>query len=326
MTEHPFAQYVRTLGRGRHGARPLSTPQALAAMRMILSNEATPEQIGAFLMLLRSREETPEETAGMILAVRETLLAPPATVVDLDWPSYAGKRRHLPWFVLSARLLAQSGVRVLMHGSADGPEDRIFAESALAALGLPIAQNRDEALLSVAKHNFAFLALDRLHPRMASLFGLRSVLGLRSPINTIVRMVNPGYATHTLQSVFHPNYADIHSRAAVILGEASLCVFKGEGGEVERNPDTACNVQYVQRGVATTEEWPALFAQRHLKDEQLDLSRLTQVWRGTANDEYGEAAIIATAAMALRLMERAHSPEEAMLHARTMWDNRDMKI
>jgi len=323
MTEHPFAEYVRTLGRGRRGAKPLSADQALAAMRMILNEQATPEQIGAYLMLMRVREETPEETAGMILAVRETLPPPSQVKVDLDWPSYAGKRRHLPWFVLSARLLAQNGVKILMHGSSEGPTDRVFARAALSALDLPIAESLTDALHQVEKHHFAFLELNQLHPRLAHLFGLRSVLGLRSPINTVTRMINPGHATFSLQSVFHPNYAEIHSLAGVILGEANLCIFKGEGGEVERNPDTACNALTVRHGVASAEEWPALFEQRHLKDERMDVDRLTQIWAGAARDEYGEAAVIGTTAMALRLLGRAQSAAEGMALATSLWGARN---
>jgi len=323
MSEHPFAQYVRTLGRGRHGARPLDVTQAQAAMSMILNNQATPEQVGAFLMLMRVREETPAETAGMVLALRETLAPVTNGVqIDLDWPSYAGKRRHLPWFVLSARLLAENGVKIFMHGSADGPADRVFAAAALNAVGLTVARNHPEALRAIAEHNFAFIALENLHPGAAKLFGLRNVLGLRSPINTVVRMVNPGHATYSLQSVFHPGYAAIHSQAGVILRD-KLCVFKGEGGEVERNPDTACEAHTVQGDIATIEGWPALFPQRHVKDEQLDLGRLRQIWQGTGTDEYGLAAVIGTTALALRLMQRANDLATALTQAQALWDGRN---
>ena len=51
--EHPFAQYVRILGRGKTVGRSLTGEEAEAAMDMILANEVRPEQLGAFLMLLR---------------------------------------------------------------------------------------------------------------------------------------------------------------------------------------------------------------------------------------------------------------------------------
>jgi len=49
-TEHPFAQYVRILGKGKTGSRSLNEHEAEQAMSMILEGEATAEQIGAFLM------------------------------------------------------------------------------------------------------------------------------------------------------------------------------------------------------------------------------------------------------------------------------------
>ena len=105
-TEHPFAQYVRILGKGKNGSRPLTTDEAYESFRMIMADEVEPEQLGAFLMLMRVKEEEPEELAGFIRAVRETLDIPTnAPRVDLDWSSYAGKRRQLPWFILSSLLL-----------------------------------------------------------------------------------------------------------------------------------------------------------------------------------------------------------------------------
>ena len=57
--EHPFAGYIRTLGKGKHGSRSLSQDEAHRAMQMILAGEAEPIQLGAFLMLMRVKEETP---------------------------------------------------------------------------------------------------------------------------------------------------------------------------------------------------------------------------------------------------------------------------
>ncbi|MDH5410445.1 MAG: glycosyl transferase, partial [Alphaproteobacteria bacterium] len=62
--EHPFAQYVRILGRGKALTRSLTIEEAEAAMDMILRGEVLPEQLGAFLMLLRVKEEDGQEIAG----------------------------------------------------------------------------------------------------------------------------------------------------------------------------------------------------------------------------------------------------------------------
>ena len=94
--EHPFAQFVRILGKGKRGARGLTREEAREAMGMLLDDKVEDTQLGAFLMLLRHKEESAEELAGFTEAIRSRLAAP-GIRVDLDWPSYAGKKRHLPW-------------------------------------------------------------------------------------------------------------------------------------------------------------------------------------------------------------------------------------
>ena len=116
--EHPFAQYIQILGKGKRGARDLTLQEAEQAMTMILSNQVEPVQLGAFLMLMRVKEETPEEIAGFVRAAKQVINVPePSARVDLDWSSYAGKRRQLPWFILSTLALAGQGVRVFIHGA-----------------------------------------------------------------------------------------------------------------------------------------------------------------------------------------------------------------
>ncbi len=60
-TQHPFAKFIRTLGRGKQGSRSLSQDEAFEAMSMIMEGHIEPEQLGAFLMLIRVKEETSEE-------------------------------------------------------------------------------------------------------------------------------------------------------------------------------------------------------------------------------------------------------------------------
>jgi hypothetical protein len=98
--EHPFAETIRILGKGKKGSRSLTQEEAYHAMKMILANEVLPVQLGAFLMLMRVKEETPEELAGFVIAARESCkLADDSALVDLDcfcflrcyWPRMALK-------------------------------------------------------------------------------------------------------------------------------------------------------------------------------------------------------------------------------------------
>ena len=136
--EHPFAQYVRILGKGRRGSRSFTEDEAFQAMKMILEAKVEDVQLGAFLMLLRVKEESAEELSGFVKAAKAHLNVKVKTTPDLDWSSYAGKRRHLPWFILSALLLSDNNYKIFMHGASGHTVGRIYTESVLNYLNLPV--------------------------------------------------------------------------------------------------------------------------------------------------------------------------------------------
>ncbi|NOR79852.1 MAG: glycosyl transferase family protein [Methyloprofundus sp.] len=322
-TEHPFADIIRILGKGKKGSRPLTQEEAYQAMRMILAGEVEEIQLGAFLMLMRVKEETPEELAGFVLAVRETLPAMSAETADLDWSAYAGKRRHLPWFILSSLLLAENGIKILMHGSASHSESRLFAQDMLPLFSLPIANSFDTAKHQLATQNFAYLSIEQLCPALHRMIHLRNLMGLRSPVHTLVRLINPFNAPYSIQGIFHPGYRPVHQEAALLLKQTHMTVIKGEGGETERNPDMECLAQSVHNGILSEETWPALFPRRHVKPEKLEPKQLVQVWRGERQDEFAEASIIGTTAVALKLLDKANTQATAQQLATEYWHQRN---
>lgn len=320
---HPFAQYIQFLGKGRRGARDMTQQEAGQAMAMMLKGQAEPAQIGAFLMLMRVKEETVAEMAGFAEASRQSIRVPEDfPVVDLDWAAYAGKRRQLPWFVLSALLLASNGIKVLMHGMEVKSAERVNTTDALAALGVANCRSFEQAAQQLEQRNFAFILLGAMNPVLQQYIDLKETLGLRSPVHSVVRMLNPARAATSIMGIFHPGYDETHQGAAQLLGDTSLAVFKGEGGEAERNPDADCKVRLLLQGEMVTEVWPALFNSRHMKDETMDVSRLGRLWRGDIEDEYGQAAVHATAAIALRAMGRATDMDDAQRMAAAMWQAR----
>jgi len=322
-TEHPFAQYVRILGKGKNGSRALSEEEAYASMRMILNNEITPEQLGAFLMLMRVKEESPEEVAGFVRAVRESISVPDdMPAVDLDWSSYAGKKRQLPWFLLSTLLLAENGVRIFMHGASGHTAGRVYTKDVIKEFGLFPCTNMQEVADSIQERNIAYMDLEYLSPCMHKIIELRPFLGLRSPVHTVSRMLNPLQAPYVMQGIFHPGYRPMHQEAALLLHMPNVAVVKGEGGEIERNPDISCLVQSVHGDVLSDEEWPPMFEKRHIRDDEMKIERLVGLWNGSQQDEYGTGAVIGTTAIALKLMGRASNIHEAEEIARKMWEAR----
>ncbi|SJM92245.1 glycosyl transferase family protein [Crenothrix polyspora] len=321
--EHVFAEFIRILGKGKKGSRPLTQDEAYRAMRLIMADKVLPVQLGAFLMLMRVKEETPEELAGFVLAARAACgMVADEVHIDLDWSSYAGKRRHLPWFLLSALLLAHNGINVFMHGAKGPSADRVYTEDMLSFLGLRAATSVAEAKQQLLAQHFSYLSLEHFCSKLHEIIELRPVLGLRSPVHTLVRLLNPFNAPCSIQGIFHPGYRPVHQLAAQLLNQPHAAVLKGDGGETECNPDVECLVQSVHNGVLSDEIWPALFARRHVKPEQLDPKQLALVWHGELVDEYAQAAVIGTAAVALKLLGKATTQQEAQALAADFWRDR----
>ena len=325
VQQHAFARFVRTLGRGAKLSRSLDEDEAFEAMRLILTGAAEPVQVGAFLVLLRYRGETPEELAGLARAAREFIDPPDsAPKAELDWPSYADRHRQLPWFVLAALLLAENGVKVLMHGIAGDSEGYAPTPAALASVGIAPCKSLADAADRLKRENFAYLPLARLCPGLDALFALRPLLGVRSAVNSLARELNPCRAPYQLQGVFHPAYLTPHQRTAGLLGQPHAAVFKGGGGEIQRNPEKPCRVATLHDGVSARETWSAMIDPSGYpwRDETAELNRIGALWRGEITSPAPEAAVVGTTAIALRLLGRADGPASADAMARGMWQSR----
>jgi anthranilate phosphoribosyltransferase len=320
--EHPFAQFVRILGKGKRGARSLTREEARQAMGMLLDEQVEEAQLGAFLMLLRHKEESAEELAGFTEALRERLNAP-AIAVDIDWPTYAGKKRHLPWYLLAARCLANNGLRIMIHGGGAHTAGRLYTEQLLTLLNIPLCRDWQSVSDALDQQGLAFAPLMDWAPQLQRMIDLRNTLGLRSPIHSLARILNPLGARCGLQSIFHPGYQAVHRDASGLLGDTAI-VIKGDGGEIEVNPDSPSHLYGTQGHQSWDEEWPALSAQRHVKPASLEPEHLLAVWRGEQTDSYGEMALISTMALALRGLGKPR--DEAFDTARRYWDARDRSI
>ncbi len=319
--EHPFAQYVRIIGKGKNGARSLTYEEAYQAFSMILKQEVLDVQLGAFLMLLRVKEESVDELAGFVQATRDQLNFAPLSV-DLDWSSYAGKRKHYPWFLLAALTLAQSGYKVFMHGASGHTLNRLYTEQVLEYLGYSICQSEQDVQYELEQYNFAYLPLEAISPVLSDLISLRNVMGLRSPIHTLARLINPFDAKATLQAIFHPAYRSSHQQTASRLGYQNSAVIKGEGGEFERNPDARTLICGIKNSELYEYELPKLTQERSLAEEELNLEKFKAVWEGKRTHVYGETAVTETMGIALYTMSVCSTYDEAMLKAKELWATR----
>ncbi|MEM9063027.1 MAG: glycosyl transferase family protein [Pseudomonadota bacterium] len=319
-----LAPYIHAMGRGPSKARSLTEAEAQDAMAQMMSGETAPEAIGALLMLMRFRGETADEIAGFTRAARSELGDWTSVAADLDWPSYAaGRSRGLPWFLLSALLLARSGHRVLLHGWNSHQNVAANARDAARSLRIPFAGRPDCAVTAMARGGIAYVPLEALSPRLLHLLRLRDVLGLRSCMNTVCRMLNPAGAVCGVQGVFHPSYRELQQEAAALLGQRNVMILKGGGGEFERHPGKTVSLY----GLAEGEPFlipakPLSEEHRRLSATATDPSHLLAVWHGHTYDPWAEAIVVGTAAAALKALFPGQDLAEAEARAHALWAGR----
>lgn len=319
-----LAPYVHAMGRGPGRARSLERSEAEDAMRQILAGTAAPEAVGALFMLMRYRGESAGEIAGFVTAMRDGLDDWTRIGATLDWPSYAaGRSRGLPLFLLAARLVARAGGRVLLHGWNSHQNPLADVRAALKEAGIAQIESPTAAIEALDATGIAYVPLETLNPRLLELLRLREVLGLRSPVNTALRALNPARAPASVQGVFHPPYRELQQDTGAELGEARLMVLKGGGGEFERNPAKPILLYGLEDGNCYEQTiLPLLDENRRLADPGARPGDLSELWNGHLEDGFAQATILGTAALALVAAGIESDLPAAEARAQTLWSTR----
>ncbi len=210
-----------------------------------------------------------------------------------------------------------------MHGGGAHTAGRMYSEQLLDLLQIPLCRDWAAVGNALDQYQLVFFPLHDWAPQLQRMIDLRNTLGLRSPIHSLARVLNPLGARCGLQSIFHPGYQAVHREASRLLGDHAV-VIKGDGGEIEVNPDVISHLYGTTAGEAWDEEWPALSERRHVKPGSLQAEHLRAFWRGEVEDSYGEKALIATMALALRGL--GQDREQAFTTAQGYWDTRNRSI
>ena len=318
-----FSQYIKIIGKGQKGSRSLTQEEAFTAMKMLLAGEVTGDQRGAFLMLLRTREETPDEVIGFVRACHELIPAEiKALKPQVDIGCYAGKRRQLPWYLLSAALLAKSGKKVFLHGAHEPGSGRLYASHVLPTLGLPAVESAAAAKSQLDSQGVTYLDLGIVLPPLNTLIKLREFFGLRSCANTLARLLNPTAAPYCVQGVYHMHLDHKHRHVNEAFRDyASLC-FRGDGGDPEVNSERLTELFITRHGETEMPVLPEMTEKWAMKDREMDIDDMLAFWRGDIEHQYCAQAVHATLVAYLMLSE-AQSQDEAKLLARSMWEQRD---
>ncbi len=211
-----------------------------------------------------------------------------------------------------------------MHGSNDFTQGIDVARPGCARSGCGQPGRPMMPALTCGARRLAYIPLRTLSPAMDELLGMRRLFGLRSPVNTAARLLNPADAPCGVDGVFHLHGTSTCTSALPQrLGRGRLLVLKGGGGEAERVPLKPAQAslwdQASGRTAVTLPALPGLAAHPAASDTG-DL--LAAVWRGEASPETPIATIQATIALGLLALGRSADPDAAMHDAATLWGER----
>ena len=227
-----ISQYIKEIGRGKDGARPLTREQAADLFGQVLDGTVTDLEVGAFCLAMRIKGETPDEMGGFLDATYQRMNRFPATDKPLVvLPSYNGARKLPVLTPLLALLVARAGLPVLVHGTATETK-RVFASEVLGLLGVRTLTQVE----AIAPGTVAFAPTEVLLPGLKRLLDVRRVVGLRNPAHSLVKLMNPGAGDSVIVSSYtHPEYAISMAAVFELMGATAL-LLRGTEGEVVADP------------------------------------------------------------------------------------------
>ncbi|MBD1863116.1 MULTISPECIES: anthranilate phosphoribosyltransferase family protein [Trichocoleus] len=215
-----FRELLRKVGSGPHTGKNLNRSEAAAATRMMLLQEATPAQIGAFMIAHRIKRPTGEELAGMLDAYAELgpqlqPIGSEQAVLVLSSP-YDGRSRTAPISPLTALIVAAAGYPVIMHGG-----DRMPTKQGLPLVevwqGLGIDWTRltlEQVQQVLATTQLGFVYLPQHFPQAHGLVPYRDQIGKRPPFATLELLWGPYAGSANIVSGF------VHPPTEVMLQDA----------------------------------------------------------------------------------------------------------
>ncbi len=222
-----IAPYLREIGRGKQGARPLDRAQAADLFAQLLDGGVSDLEIGAFCIAMRVKGETPEEMAGFLDATLARLHRVPVAGPAVVLPSYNGARRLPVLTPLLAALLAREGAAVVMHGTAT-EANRVFVPQVLQAMGLRI----ESQVRPVQAGEAVYFPTELLSPGLKRLLDVRRTIGLRNSAHSLVKLMNPcDRPAVVVGSYTHPEYA-VSMGEVFELTRSTALLLRGTEGEV----------------------------------------------------------------------------------------------
>ena len=252
-----FKQHLRKIGSGEHTSKGLSRQEAADALELMLREQATPAQIGAFLIAHRIRRPEPQELTGMLdtyKALGPVLRSPEHQRMPICFGMpFDGRTRTSPIYPLTSLVLMACGQPVVLQGG-----DRMPIKYGITAIDLFRLLDLNLSGLSLStvqegfnNHGFALIHQPD-HFRMAeSLIDYREQLGKRPPVASLELLWTAHQGAHLLVSGFvHPPTESRAWEALRLAGETNLLTVKGLEGGTDLPIGRACITARVRNGVA----------------------------------------------------------------------------
>ncbi|MBF2029917.1 MAG: anthranilate phosphoribosyltransferase family protein [Oscillatoriales cyanobacterium C42_A2020_001] len=236
---HAFRNLLRKIGSGPQTGENLTRPEAALATRLMLLQEATPAQIGAFMIAHRIRRPTGEELAGMLDAYEElgpmltAIAAQPVLVLGIP---YDGRTRTAPIAPLTALILATAGQPVLMHGGdrmpTKGGDPLILFWQGLGVNWTQLSLSQVQPVFEQTGIGFVYLPTH--FPLAQGLVPYREQIGKRPPFATMELMWCP-YAgnAHVVSGFVHPPTEAMFQTAFALRGIDTFTTVKGLEGSCD---------------------------------------------------------------------------------------------
>ncbi|MCV3208366.1 anthranilate phosphoribosyltransferase [Mesorhizobium sp. YC-39] len=246
----------------------LSFEEAREAFDIIMSGDATPGQIGGFLMALRVRGETVSEISGAVATMRAKMLRVDAPEGAIDIVGTGGDNSHsVNISTASAFVIAASGVPVAKHGNR-GLSSQTGAADVLTALGVKIDIPPETIGRCIHEAGVGFMFAPAHHPAMKHVGPTRVELGTRTIFNLLGPLSNPAGVSRQMVGVFLPEWIMPVAETLKALGADHAWVAHGDGyDEITTTGETqvAELVGGEIRSFTLTPE--AVGLKRHTKDE-----------------------------------------------------------
>lgn len=211
------------------GGSALSFEEAREAFDIIMSGDATPGQIGGFLMALRVRGETVSEISGAVATMRAKMLRVEAPAGAIDIVGTGGDNSHsVNISTASAFVIAGSGAPVAKHGNR-GLSSLTGAADVLIALGLKIDISPETIGGCIRETGLGFMFAPAHHPAMKHVGPTRVELGTRTIFNLLGPLSNPAGVKRQMVGVFLPEWILPIAETLKALGTEHAWVVHGDG-------------------------------------------------------------------------------------------------